>query len=239
MIAIGCCVANQAKYEALLRSVQDHCSDSVRLLRTSTTTSIAEAYNGLLREARAMEGLAALVLVHEDVEILDHRFEEKITAALHARPNTGVLGAIGGRGITSMRWWRAKEIVGRVFETRGVMEGTSRSGDVDAVDGLLLILSPRAFRELEFDEGIRGFHGYDVDICTQARRSGLAVSVIDVAVAHHSKGGYGDLRAYRATSRYWADKWGYPRPRFALLDSWLSSLANRVWIMLSSPRKRS
>jgi GT2 family glycosyltransferase len=81
--------------------------------------------------------------------------------------------------------------------------------DVDAVDGLLLVLSPWAVRNLRFDEDrFTGFHGYDADICFQARAAGKRVVVDEIAVVHHTKGGYGDLDAYRRCDQAFRAKWG-------------------------------
>ena len=232
MIAYGACVANETKYEHSVDTVRRHCGPDAVFLRASTRTSITEAYNQVLREARALPDVEALVLMHEDVEILDHQFEAKIRDVLAQRPEVGLIGAIGGRGVTSLRWWRG-EVVGRVFETRGIMSGATRSGDVDAVDGFLMVLAPAAFRELDFDEGIIGFHGYDGDYCAQVRHAGLAVTVADLDVAHHSKGGYGDLKAFREANLRWSEKWGYPKPRFARVDDLVSALGNLVWRTIS------
>ena len=36
----------------------------------------------------------------------------------------------------------------------------------------MIVLSPWAVRNLSFDERVAGRHGYDVDICLQARAAG-------------------------------------------------------------------
>jgi GT2 family glycosyltransferase len=59
--------------------------------------------------------------------------------------------------------------------------------EVDAVDGILLVLSPWAARELRFDEAFsQVFHGYDVDLCFQARERGRRVIVEQLEVVHHT-----------------------------------------------------
>ena len=67
------------------------------------------------------------------------------------------------------------------------MSGTGGFGDVDMVDGYLLGMSRWALTELRFDEHEvgPGFHGYDADICFQARERGRKVFVAEMAVAHH------------------------------------------------------
>jgi 2-polyprenyl-3-methyl-5-hydroxy-6-metoxy-1,4-benzoquinol methylase len=76
------------------------------------------------------------------------------------------------------------------------------------IDGLIMVLSPRAVQQLRFDEQtFTGFHGYDADICFQARRAGMRVVVDDLEVIHHTKGGYGDPAAFLAADRAFRAKW--------------------------------
>ena len=64
-------------------------------------------------------------------------------------------------------------------------------------------------RNLRFDEQTcTGFHGYDADICFQARAAGKRVVVDEIAVVHHTKGGYGDMAAYAACNAAFRAKWG-------------------------------
>ena len=53
------------------------------------------------------------------------------------------------------------------------------------VDGFFLMLSPWAARNLRFDLAFEPLHGYDVDICFQARARGAIVLVEDMEIAHH------------------------------------------------------
>ena len=45
-------------------------------------------------------------------------------------------------------------------------------GEVETLDGFLLVLSPWAVRTLRFDESLGEFHGYDLDFCLQVREAG-------------------------------------------------------------------
>jgi hypothetical protein len=56
---------------------------------------------------------------------------------------------------------------------------------VESVDGLLLVLSPWAVRELRFDETLRRNWGHDVDFCRQARAAGRRVVTADLRVIDH------------------------------------------------------
>ena len=85
---------------------------------------------------------------------------------------------------------------------------TQLDRDVDALDGLLLVLSPWAVRELRCDtETFTGFHAYDMDLCFQARKAGQRVVTAPLNVFHHTKGGYGDAAAWQAADAAFRRKW--------------------------------
>jgi GT2 family glycosyltransferase len=46
-------------------------------------------------------------------------------------------------------------------------------------------MSPWAVRELRFDESLGQLHGYDYDMCLQARAAGKKVIAEDLRVVHH------------------------------------------------------
>lgn len=207
MIAFAACVGSQEKFRrCALPGLRLAAEPDSLVIEATTDHSIFEAYNEVLDALSARADLEALVLLHEDVEITDPQFCTKLRAVL-APSDVGVAGAIGARGVTSLRWWEG-EGFGRVLETRGLIDFGGGAHDVDALDGLLLCLSPRAVRELRFDaERFSGFHGYDMDLCFQACAAGLRVRVEELGVVHHTKGGYGDEAAFEEADRRWREKW--------------------------------
>jgi hypothetical protein len=57
---------------------------------------------------------------------------------------------------------------------------------VGGIDGVLIAMSAWAVRELRFDESFGGLlHGYDFDICAQARAAGRKVTTADLRLLHH------------------------------------------------------
>lgn len=192
VIAFAACVADAEKFQTIatpgLRTAAE--PDSA-IVQAETATSIFEAYNEILDAVADRDDLEALVLLHEDTEILDPGFCAKVRTIL-ADESIGVIGVVGGRGGAGLAWWEAPVKAGRVTETRGVIDfGTRGVVDVDAVDGLLMVLSPWAARELRFDaETFTGFDAYDADFCAQVRAAGRRVVVADLEVAHrHTRTG--------------------------------------------------
>jgi hypothetical protein len=208
VIAFSACVGSQDKYRRYavpgIRAVAE--PDSV-VAEVTTDTSIFTAYNEVLDALSGRDDLEALVLLHEDTEIVDGEFCAKVRR-LFADTAIAVAGPIGASGVDSLRWWEGTGR-GRVRETRGLIDlGGPLPADVDVLDGLILVLSPWAARELRFDEErFTGFHGYDADICCQARAAGRRVVAADLRVLHHTKGGYGDQAAFAAADEAWRMKW--------------------------------
>jgi Glycosyltransferase like family len=196
MIAFAACVGTPAKLAAFaapgLQRVME--PDSV-FAELTTDRSIHEAYNEALEHFAAVDDLEALVLLHEDTELLDADFCDRVRAAL-SDPSVAIAGTVGAAGVTSLRWWEGA-VAGRAAETRGVVSGTPAPCDVDCVDGLLMVLSPWAVANLRCDTvRFSGFHAYDADLCFAARAAGRRVVVADLNVFHHTKGGYGDETAF-------------------------------------------
>jgi hypothetical protein len=88
------------------------------------------------------------------------------------------------------------------------VQGDLSDPQVDALDGLLLVLSPWAVRNLRCDTAtFSGFHAYDVDLCFAARAAGRRVVTGGFGVFHHTKGGYGDMAAWQAADAAFRAKW--------------------------------
>jgi hypothetical protein len=208
MIAFAACVGSEEKFRrfaqpGLLRA----CEPDSPLAEATTGSSIFTAYNEVLDAFAGHDDLEALVLLHEDLEIVDTDFCDKVRRRF-ADPAIAVMGVIGAVGVPGLAWWKGQGR-GRCLETRALVDFGGGLHDVDSVDGLLLALSPWAVRTLRFDASrFSGFHGYDADICFQARAAGKRVVVDDIAVVHHTKGGYGDVEAFQACDRVFVEKWG-------------------------------
>lgn len=207
MIAFASCVGSEQKYRRYaLPGLRRACEPDSMIAQAISDRSIFEAYNEVLDAFAPRADLEALVLLHEDVEIVDSAFCARLRTCF-ADASVAVVGAAGARAVTSLAWWEG-EPFGRVLETRGLVDFGGGTHEVETVDGLLLALSPWAVRTLRFDsERFSGFHGYDADLCFQARAHGRRVLVDELALVHHTKGGYGDLDAYRAADRAWRAKW--------------------------------
>jgi hypothetical protein len=188
--------------------------------------SIHHNYNTIMERARAIEGLEALVLLHQDAEIVDARFCEKLRTALRD-PEVGVVGCVGALGVRSIAWWEGSvtwaSFIHRYSEFGGgdspsvtwdenASAPYARLGEVDTVDGFVLGLSPWVVQNVRFDESLgQALHGYDFDFCLQVRAGGRKVVTADFKVIHnHSLNLASDLdhwaEAHMAVSEKWDGK---------------------------------
>ena len=133
----------------------------------------------------AHEDLEALVLLHQDVELVDEDFAARIREAL-SDPDVAIVGCAGAVGVRSIAWWQGAVtwagLTHRYSEYGGGDFPGSRwdpdpfppyaePGEVDSIDGFVMVLSPWAVRNLRFDESLGKLHGYDFDICMQAKEA--------------------------------------------------------------------
>ena len=201
MIAFGVSVTEPEVYERCaepgIRLVDE---PDTEILAHGSTGSVFRSYNMLMDQAKKLEGLEALVLIHQDAEIIDPDFLKKIREAL-SDPDVAIVGCAGAIGVRNIAWWdgsvtwasfthRYEELGGgEVPALAWTPEETptyAQTGEVETVDGFVLGLTPWALEELRFDESLgQAIHGYDFDLCLQAREKGKKVVTADLKVVHH------------------------------------------------------
>lgn len=183
--------------------------DHKEILALSNQPSIAVAYNKILA-AYQDRGLDALILQHDDLEIIDPRAEEKFLLAL-SEPDVALVGVAGGTpDPPSITWWNGPT-VGHQMTDSMMLNFEERTGDVLFIEGSIMVFSPWAVNNLTFDTRYPGFLGYD-DICVTTKLvHGKRVVVADVDTHHHSTVGFKSeaiKQSWHETDRLFREKWG-------------------------------
>ena len=195
--------------------------DSARFALASVG-SIFASYNAVIERAAQCENLDALVLLHQDTEIVSADFCAKVREALR-EPDVGLLGCVGAIGVRSIAWWEGSVSLASFVHRYDDHGGGdlpafswnfedappyARVGEVDTLDGFLLVLSPWVVRNVRFDESLGQFHGYDFDFCLQVRAAGKKVRTIDVrAIHHHALHPFTDREPWIEAHMRVAEKW--------------------------------
>jgi hypothetical protein len=161
--------------------------------------SIFRSYNALLDQFTRRQDLEALVLVHQDAEIIEPDFCSIVRGAL-SDPQVGLVGCVGAVGVRSIAWWEASvtcaSFINRYEEHGGGdlpsfswawsdAPAYARIGEVETLDGFVLVIAPWVVDNIRFDESLGQFHGYDLDLCLQVRAAGRKVVTADFRAIHH------------------------------------------------------
>lgn len=222
VIAFGCPIIAPDVYERGAKAGFDRAvePDSV-VYAHAASGSVARGYNLLFDTAAKLPELEALVVVHEDAEIVDPQFCAKLRAVI-ADPEVGVVGCVGAKDVGDIAWWDGEvtwssatahygELGGG--ELRLETEAAASPGEVDTVYGVLMAFSPWVVRNLRFEESVGLLHGYDFDICRKARRAGKKVLAAELAVTHHhSLDLIEDIEIWVAAHMRAADLWDESGP---------------------------
>jgi hypothetical protein len=223
VIAFGAAITDADAYDRYaMPGIRRAAEPNSVVLAHQTTGSIFRNYNLLLDKAAEHDDLEALVLVHQDAEIMNDDFAATIRAAL-GDPDVAIVGCAGAIGVRSIAWWegavtwaavshRYEELGGGDFPALSWEPASAPSyaetGEVDSIDGFVMVLSPWAIRELRFDESLGALHGYDFDLCMQAKAAGKKVLAADFrAIHHHSLQLISDPEGWKAAYIRLAEKW--------------------------------
>jgi hypothetical protein len=222
MIAFGCAITAPEIYERYAKPGIDAVKEAdSALLGYRATSSIFRSYNLILEQAATHDDLEALVLLHQDTELVDPHFCVTVREVFDD-PGVAVAGCIGALGVRSIAWWEGSVTWASFIHRYGEHGGGdlpgfawsqekppfARTGEVDVVDGFLLVLSPWAVRNVSFDESLGSLHGYDVDYCMQVRAAGKKVVTADFRAVHnHSLELVSDPEGWIEAHMRHAEKW--------------------------------
>lgn len=164
--------------------------------------SLCEGYNRGIAASRG----EALVLSHDDVDLLAPDFAARFVDAL---ANFDVVGPVGATQLTGPAWgwaghphvhgWIAHRPGGTGDWRAAFWSPWPRVADAVVLDGAFIAARRSVFDAVRFDEAtFDGFHCYDVDFTWRASRAGLRVGVCgDLALVHESVGAFdAKWRAY-------------------------------------------
>lgn len=202
-VGYGSCVGSWQKFGAYVAPWVQAKGRPLQAL--SDQPSIAVAYNRILDHYRGQK-LDAVILLHDDLEITDPDAEEKLLDALD--DDVALVGVAGGG--PHLRWWDHNPI-GHQMTDSGLIDFGQRTGDVDMLEGSVLLFSPWAIENLRCDEQYTDFRsGWD-DVCLTARHAGKRCVVVDVDTHHHSTIGWKSPEVearFTESERLFAEKWG-------------------------------
>lgn len=173
--------------------------------------------------------------LHNDTEMREPRWLERLVQALDSDPSVGLAGLYGAKRIRRDGRYAGRTIVHCLADGPTLRVPVA---EVAVVDGACLFLR-RDFLEAlgGFDEGYGFFHGYDKDLSFAVREAGRRCVVVNAPFVHHggrtrmslmdgqSPGG-GDLARRREAWAHFCQKWANRLP--CDVRSWRERVRDRV-----------
>ncbi len=188
----------------------------LRYHRNETNLGLIPALN---QGARLAQG-EVLCFLHNDTEMRDPRWLERLREALASDRHVGLAGLYGVRRLRRDGRYAGRTIV-HALEGQGTLDADV--AEVAAVDGVCLCLRRSLFESLGgIDEAYGFHHGYDRDLSFAVREAGWRCAVVKAPFVHHGGGtrtgeaapfsSDQDLAQRRAALRRFAAKWRHRLP---------------------------
>jgi hypothetical protein len=216
VIAFLVAVADPARYAAIAKPAIERVREGDSLVIAVGGAPVQHTLNAALDDLSDVPDLEAVVIVHEDVALQDID-TASIVRRTFGDPAVALAGVIGAHGVRGLAWWEGSAMAvghaGTPHVPGGATAGVALTGCVEALDGIVLCLSPWAVRTLRFDEELAvDFHGYDIDLCFQARYHGRRVEVIKLAAHHEHRPLFTDSDAWVRNALRFQQRWIDHRP---------------------------
>lgn len=158
-----------------------------------TLMSITEAYN----EGAKRSEFDYYLFLHEDLIFHTKDWGEKLILHLN-KPDVGIIGVSGSSYVpTAPSSWTVSE----EYQQTNILESTKENpvprhthtmknnmNKVYGVDGVFLALKKENYLRYKFNEELKGFHGYDLDISLRVSKTLQNYTVDDILIEHFSMG---------------------------------------------------
>jgi hypothetical protein len=214
--------ARFAAVEAMYRQLL--VGEPSEIIRIPDARSMSEGYN---RGINASQG-EILVFSHDDVQILQPKFVERVKEHLRSYDLIGVAGTIK---LVHPSWAFAGPpyVYGQIAQPSTkttawdamIWCNARRSiGNICAMDGVMFACQRPMLDKVSFDNAYDGFHLYDIDFSYAAYRAGLRLGVCcDFNILHGSVG-RGEEPEWRRLAGIFMHKWGGTFPLAQSVHPW-------------------
>ncbi|MDY3534153.1 glycosyltransferase [Riemerella anatipestifer] len=197
MISIIISSYQNSYYEKLKKNIEKTCGVEYEIIKINNTdkTPITEVYN--LGGKRAK--YPYFLFIHEDILFHTEDWGIKLLNHLNQK-DTGIIGVAGSSYIVNVpsSWFLTDcDFVHTSFiqNTRTGDRSVKRNLNIQSnrtevfkLDGMFLGMRREVFNKFQFNEKIKGFHGYDTDISLRIANRYRNFVVADIIVEHFSGG---------------------------------------------------
>ncbi|GAA4157053.1 hypothetical protein GCM10022217_16590 [Chryseobacterium ginsenosidimutans] len=196
MISIVISSYQEHYYNQLVKNIDEtigSCQYEIIQIWNPALMSITKAYN--LGAAKAE--YENILFIHEDLIFKTQNWGGKLISHLE-KPHVGIIGVSGSSYVpTAPSSWTVSE----EYQQTNILESTKENpnprhtntmqnnmNEVYGVDGVFLALKKENYLTYKFNEELKGFHGYDLDISLRVSKTLQNYTVDDILIEHFSMG---------------------------------------------------
>lgn len=200
IIIASCNKQNLASIEQSISRTVGIPYETIVIRNPNQKYSLTEAYN--LGAERAKFEL--LLFVHEDVIFHTKDWGKNLISHFENLPDAGVLGIAGTsyKTFAPSGWWTPNYSylycnLRQAFkfnqkESEFWRNQEEKAAEVVCLDGVFLAIKKEVFNRIKFDENLKGFHGYDLDLSLAVSEKYKNYFIPDILLEHFSEGNFGD-----------------------------------------------
>lgn len=204
MISVITCSRSFEYYQLLAENIANTIGTVFELIKIDNEFNeynISSAYN----QGASRAIYPYLCFAHEDIWFTQNDWGVKLIEHFNTHTEVGLIGIAGAvyKGIMPCGWWeseagneeiRRMRITHQKSPAEAVEEfyinpRNEKVSEVVLIDGVFMATKKSIWEENRFDERlIRGFHGYDLDLSFQIRRTKKILVTYDIGIVHFSTG---------------------------------------------------
>lgn len=194
MISIIICSRNNIflnKLKTNLKEFSKFKNEIIVIDNSKNNYSIFEAYNlGLQKVSKPV-----ICFLHEDVLIKTQNWDEILLQIFNKDSKIGLLGIAGSfsKSVMPSAWWDCPEKDRATFILQHYNDGRielinygfnkGNIKEVTVIDGVFMVV--RKNLNIQFDETIKGFHCYDLDLALKSIKKGYKNIVTNAILVEH------------------------------------------------------
>lgn len=193
MISIIISSYKENLFEAIVQNIEESIGDTtfeIVKVPNPGLMSIGNAYN----KGAAIAKFEKLLFIHEDICFLSEEWGLELEGILEDK-NTGIVGVAGGvkkfklptghdQGIEKYR----QVYVNHSPDEKFTKSGIEKFYRVKTLDGVFLAMKKNIWKEFKFDEELKDYHFYDLDISLRVSNKFTNYVASNIPILHYSKG---------------------------------------------------
>jgi len=200
MISIIISSYKEHYFKDLEKNISETCGVVYEIIRIENPglMGICQAYNLGARKSKYEN----LLFLHEDIAIYTNNWGKILVEHL-ADNKTGIIGVAGGNyvpaapsGWGSIEEYDCTYIIQNTKERdKPLLIDTSKKirTKVKQVDGVFLAMTRKTFDKNKFSTYLKGFHGYDLDICLKVAKEKQNYVINNILIEHFSHGSFDNV----------------------------------------------